>query len=47
VIHGELQASRDDKMQGMKMNSMAVVDHTDDELRVLEAYVGRVPAFDL
>lgn len=47
VIHGELQASKDDKMQGMKMNSMAVVDHTDDELRMLEAYVGRVPAFDL
>lgn len=47
VIHGELQASKGDKMQGMKMNSMAVVDHTDDELRMLEALVGRVPAFDL
>lgn len=46
VIHGELQANKDDKMQGMKMKSMAVVDHTDDELRMLEAYIGRIPAFD-
>lgn len=46
VIHGELQANKDDEMQGMKMKSMAVVDHTDDELRMLEAYVGRIPAFD-
>lgn len=28
------------------MNSMEVVGHTDDELRMLEAYVGRIPAFD-
>lgn len=46
VIHGELQANKDDEMQGMKMKSMAVVDHTDDELRMLEAYIGRIPAFD-
>lgn len=47
VVRGETKVtSKDDKMSGMKMNSMAVVDHTDDELRMLEAYVGRVPAFD-
>ena len=33
-----------DKMMGMQV--MAVIDHSDDELRQLEGYVGRVPAFD-
>jgi hypothetical protein len=31
----------------MAMKSMEVIDHTDDELRMLEGYVGRVPPFDL
>jgi hypothetical protein len=31
----------------MAMKSMEVLDHTDDELRMLEGYVGRKPAFDL
>lgn len=31
----------------MAMKSMEVIDHTDDELRMLEGYVGRKPAFDL
>jgi len=31
----------------MAMKSMEVIDHTDEELRVLEGYVGRVPPFDL
>jgi hypothetical protein len=31
----------------MEMKSMLVVDHTDDELRMLEGYVGRKPAFDM
>lgn len=31
----------------MSMISMEVIDHTDDELRMLESYVGRKPAFDL
>jgi len=35
-----------DKMAGMALNSMDVIDHTDDELRMLESLVGRVPAFD-
>ena len=30
----------------MGMDVMKVIDHTDDELRLLEGYVGRVPAFD-
>ena len=30
----------------MGMQVMAVIDHDDDELRELEGYVGRVPAFD-
>jgi hypothetical protein len=30
----------------MAMKSMEVVDHTDDELRMLEGYVGRRPPFD-
>ena len=30
----------------MGMDVMKVIDHTDDELRLLESYVGRVPAFD-
>jgi hypothetical protein len=30
----------------MAMKSMEVIDHTDDELRMLEGYVGRVPPFD-
>ena len=33
-----------DKMMGMQV--MAVIDHSDDELRQLESWVGRVPAFD-
>ena len=33
-----------DKMMGMQV--MAVIDHSDDELRQLEGFVGRVPAFD-
>ncbi len=32
--------------QMMGMQVMAVIDHTDDELRRLESLVGRVPAFD-
>ncbi len=35
-----------DKMAGMVLNTMDVIDHTDDELRMLESWVGRVPAFD-
>ena len=35
-----------DGMTVMGMHSMQVIDHTDDELRQLEAYVGRVPLFD-
>jgi hypothetical protein len=31
----------------MTMTSMEVLDHTDDELRMLEGYVGRKPLFDL
>ncbi len=31
----------------MAMKSMEVLDHTDDELRLLESYVGRKPTFDL
>lgn len=31
----------------MVMKSMEVVDHNDDELRMLEGYVGRKPAFDM
>ena len=30
----------------MAMAVMKVVDHSDDELRQLESYVGRVPLFD-
>lgn len=30
----------------MVMQSMEVIDHTDDELRMLEGYVGRKPMFD-
>ncbi len=35
-----------DGMKVMGMQLMQVKDHTDDELRQLEAYVGRVPLFD-
>jgi hypothetical protein len=35
-----------DKMAGLALNDMDVIDHTDDELRMLESLVGRVPAFD-
>jgi hypothetical protein len=35
-----------DGMHLMGMDIMKVIDHTDDELRQLESYVGRVPAFD-
>ncbi len=31
----------------MSMKAMVVIDHTDDELRQLEAYFGRKPAFDM
>lgn len=31
----------------MTMQSMEVIDHTDDELRTLESYVGRIPSFDM
>jgi hypothetical protein len=31
----------------MSMKAMAVIDHTDDELRQLEAYFGRKPDFDM
>lgn len=34
-------------VNAMSMQPMAVSDHTDDELRMLEAIVGRKPAFDL
>lgn len=30
----------------MRMQSMEVIGHTDDELRILEGYVGRIPEFD-
>jgi hypothetical protein len=30
----------------MGMRATEVIDHTDDELRELEALVGRVPKFD-
>jgi hypothetical protein len=35
-----------DGMHFMGMHLMKVIDHTDDELRQLESYVGRVPPFD-
>ena len=35
-----------DRGQMMGMQATDVVDHSDDELRELEAYVGRVPLFD-
>jgi hypothetical protein len=35
-----------DNMAGMSLNSMQVLDQMDDELRMLESLVGRVPAFD-
>jgi hypothetical protein len=35
-----------DGMHVMGMSVMKVIDHTDDELRRLESYVGRVPPFD-
>jgi hypothetical protein len=35
-----------DGMHVMGMAVMKVIDHTDDELRQLESYVGRVPPFD-
>lgn len=31
----------------MTMREMPIKDHTDDELRMLESYVGRKPAFDM
>lgn len=37
-------APGDDNVMGMK--EMPIKDHTDDELRLLESYVGRKPAFD-
>jgi hypothetical protein len=36
-----------DGMHVMGMDVMKVVDHSDDELRLLESYVGRVPPFDV
>jgi hypothetical protein len=36
-----------DGMQVMSMQASSVTGHSDDELRQLEAYVGRVPPFDL
>lgn len=35
-----------DGMHVMGMDVMKVIDHSDDELRQLESYVGRVPLFD-
>jgi hypothetical protein len=35
-----------DGMRVMGMEVMKVIDHTDEELRLLESYVGRVPVFD-
>jgi hypothetical protein len=35
-----------DGMQLMGMAVMKVIDHSDDELRMLESYVGRTPRFD-
>ncbi len=35
-----------DGMHVMGMEVMMVIDHSDDELRQLESYVGRVPVFD-
>jgi len=35
---------KDGRMMGM--HAMEVLDHTDDELRQLESYVGRIPGFD-
>ncbi len=35
-----------DGMHLMGMDIMKVIDHTDEELRLLESYVGRVPVFD-
>jgi hypothetical protein len=35
-----------DGMSVMGMHAMRVIDHSDDELRQLEGYVGRVPFFD-
>jgi len=46
ILKGESHPVKSDKMAGMKMNSMEVIDHTDDELRMLESYVGRIPVFD-
>ncbi len=35
-----------DGMHVMGMEAMEVIDHTDNELRELESYVGRIPLFD-
>lgn len=53
AMHKEFEATHHDAyeleldgMQVMGMHSMQVLYHTDDELRQLEAMVGRVPPFD-
>ena len=39
-------ASHGTNMAGMSLHSMQVMERMDDELRMLESWVGRVPAFD-
>ena len=46
ATHHNAHQIKFDGEQMMGMQVMAVVDHDDDELRELEGYVGRVPAFD-
>jgi hypothetical protein len=46
AIHHNAHQIEFDGMHVMGMAVMKVKEHTDDELRQLESYVGRVPAFD-
>ncbi len=47
ATHHNAHEVSDDGTGVMSMQSMEVVDHTDDELRMLESYVGRKPLFDM
>lgn len=47
AVHHSAHEISGDHARSMSMRAMAVSDHTDDELRMLEALVGRKPAFDI
>ena len=47
VTHHDAHYIDSDELGTMTMRAAEVIDHTDDELRLLESYVGRQPAFDL